>query len=77
MFVGGSTGTAVGAGCIAGSVLVGSVLVGLVGAGGLGQIMRQQIAGFDYHALGSTLACFVVLTALVDALSAGLRRTLR
>ncbi|MCB0217076.1 MAG: ABC transporter permease subunit [Chloroflexi bacterium] len=54
-----------------------TVVVGLVGAGGLGQIMRQQIAGFDYHALGSTLACFVVLTALVDALSAGLRRTLR
>ena len=54
-----------------------TVVVGLVGAGGLGQIMRQQIAGFDYHGLGSTLACFVVLTALVDAASARLRRILR
>jgi phosphonate transport system permease protein len=54
-----------------------TVVVGLVGAGGLGQLMRQQVAGFDYRGLTSSLACFVLLTMLVDGLSARLRRGLR
>ena len=53
------------------------VVVGLVGAGGLGRLLAEQLAAFDYRgALGTTLA-LVVLTYLVDLLSAAVRRSQR
>lgn len=54
-----------------------TVVVGVVGAGGLGLLLNDQLTSFDYAASLTTLAVVVVLTALVDATSAGVRRTLR
>jgi phosphonate transport system permease protein len=54
-----------------------TVIVGLVGAGGLGRLLTEQLSSFDYRSLIVTLVCFVILTFLVDWLSATLRRSLR
>ncbi|MDD7941037.1 ABC transporter permease subunit [Actinomycetospora lutea] len=54
-----------------------TVVVGVVGAGGLGLLLNEQLAAFAYAAALTTLAAIVVLTALVDVTSAGLRRSLR
>ncbi|QXV56963.1 ABC transporter permease [Amycolatopsis sp. TNS106] len=54
-----------------------TVVVGVVGAGGLGLVLQQQLAGFDYGAALSTLTAMVVLTIAVDFLSAAMRRSLR
>jgi phosphonate transport system permease protein len=51
--------------------------VGLVGAGGLGQLLARQTAGFDWPAVASTLLALVALTLLVDLLSTLARRVLR
>lgn len=54
-----------------------TVIVGLVGAGGLGYLMMEQLSSFDYRALLPTLIGFVILTFLVDWISATARRSLR
>ncbi|WP_431658161.1 PhnE/PtxC family ABC transporter permease [Pantanalinema rosaneae] len=54
-----------------------TVIVGLVGAGGLGRLMMEQLSSFDYRALLPTLLGFIVLTFLVDWISATARRSLR
>ena len=54
-----------------------TVIVGLVGAGGLGRLMMEQISSFDYSGLTLTLAIFVLLTIMVDGISAALRQKLR
>jgi phosphonate transport system permease protein len=54
-----------------------TVVVGVVGAGGLGLLLNDQLTSFDYAASLTTLAVVVVLTALVDATSAGVRRSVR
>jgi phosphonate transport system permease protein len=54
-----------------------TVVVGVVGAGGLGLLLNEQLTSFDYAASLTTLAVLVVLTAIVDATSAGVRRSLR
>jgi phosphonate transport system permease protein len=54
-----------------------TVIVGLVGAGGLGRLLTEQLSSFDYKSLVTTLLCFMVLTFLVDLLSASARRVLR
>ncbi|GAA4895089.1 PhnE/PtxC family ABC transporter permease [Actinomycetospora straminea] len=54
-----------------------TVVVGVVGAGGLGLVLNQQLAAFDYSAAVTTLGVIVLLTAMVDATSAGVRRSLR
>ncbi len=54
-----------------------TVIVGLVGAGGLGRLLTEQLSSFDYKSLVTTLVCFMVITFLVDLLSAALRRSLR
>jgi phosphonate transport system permease protein len=54
-----------------------TVIVGLVGAGGLGRLLTEQLSSFDYKSLVTTLLCFMVLTFLVDLLSASARRSLR
>jgi phosphonate transport system permease protein len=54
-----------------------TIVVGLVGAGGLGQLLTEQLSSFDYRGLGVTLANFMLLTIFVDWLSAISRRTLR
>ncbi|MCS6814897.1 MAG: ABC transporter permease subunit, partial [Cyanobacteria bacterium] len=54
-----------------------TVIVGLVGAGGLGRLLTEQLSSFDYRGVSLSLICFVLLTMLVDATSAGMRRSLR
>jgi phosphonate transport system permease protein len=51
-----------------------TVIVGLVGAGGLGRLLTEQLSSFDYGAIIVTLGCFVILTFLVDWVSAEARR---
>jgi phosphonate transport system permease protein len=54
-----------------------TVIVGLVGAGGLGRVLTEQLSSFDYRGTIVTLGGFLVLTFLVDAISAQVRRSLR
>ena len=54
-----------------------TVIVGLVGAGGLGRLLTEQLSSFDYKSLLVTLLCFMLITFLVDLLSASARRSLR
>ncbi len=54
-----------------------TVIVGLVGAGGLGRLLTEQLSSFDYRGTIVTLAGFLLLTFLVDAISAQVRRSLR
>lgn len=52
-----------------------TVVVGVVGAGGLGLVLQQQLATFDYGAALTTLAMIVGLTFAVDLLSSVVRRS--
>ncbi len=54
-----------------------TVVVGLVGAGGLGRLLAQQLAAFDYRGVVATLMALVALTFLVDVVSSAVRRSLR
>lgn len=54
-----------------------TVVVGLVGAGGLGQLLAFQTAGFDWPAVTATLIALIALTLVVDLLSALARRASR
>jgi phosphonate transport system permease protein len=54
-----------------------TVVVGVIGAGGLGLLLNQQLAGFDYAASLTTVAVLIALTLAVDLGSAALRRALR
>ena len=54
-----------------------TVIVGLVGAGGLGRLLTEQLSSFDYPGVAATLIVFVILTFLVDMVSASVRRTIR
>jgi phosphonate transport system permease protein len=54
-----------------------TVIVGLVGAGGLGRLLTEQLSSFDYRGTIVTLGGFLLLTFLVDAISAQVRRSLR
>ncbi|TDQ00338.1 PhnE/PtxC family ABC transporter permease [Labedaea rhizosphaerae] len=54
-----------------------TVVVGVVGAGGLGLLLNQQLASFDYAASLTTVAALILLTLVVDLGSAALRRALR
>jgi phosphonate transport system permease protein len=54
-----------------------TVVVGLVGAGGLGRLLGDQLAAFDYRSVLTSLIAYVALTFLVDMISAGVRRALR
>ena len=44
----------------------GTVLVGLVGAGGLGTLLTQQLASFDYRGVIATLGAFIAITILAE-----------
>ena len=54
-----------------------TVIVGLVGAGGLGRSLTEQLSSFDYRALIVTLGGFIMLTFVIDWVSATARRSLR
>jgi phosphonate transport system permease protein len=54
-----------------------SVVLGFVGAGGLGQQIDSSMKMFNGGEVATLLLVFVLLVALADALSAGLRRALQ
>lgn len=54
-----------------------TVIVGLVGAGGLGQLLAFQTAGFDWPAVSLTVLALVLVTLVVDLFSSVARRACR
>jgi len=54
-----------------------TVVVGVVGAGGLGRLLEQQRAAFNYQGMLATVFALVVASVLVDLVSAAARRSLR
>ena len=54
-----------------------TVVVGVVGAGGLGLLLSSQLTSFDYSGAATTLIAIMILTAVVDLISASVRRVLR
>ena len=54
-----------------------TVIVGIVGAGGLGRLLEQQRAAFDYPGMAGTVCALVVVCLLVDLLSLTVRTMLR
>jgi phosphonate transport system permease protein len=54
-----------------------TVVVGIVGAGGLGDLLMKQISAFDWAGVSGTLIALVLLTLLVDLISAAARSALR
>ncbi len=54
-----------------------TVIVGIVGAGGLGRLISEQLARFDYDGVAASLLFLVALTFLVDLVSAAARRAMR
>jgi phosphonate transport system permease protein len=54
-----------------------TVVVGVVGAGGLGRLLEQQRAAFDYSGMLATVIALIVVSLVVDLVSASARRSLR
>ncbi|MEW6153798.1 MAG: ABC transporter permease subunit [Actinomycetota bacterium] len=54
-----------------------TVVVGVVGAGGLGRLLEQQRAAFDYSAMVGTVAALIAVSVVIDLVSAAARRSLR
>jgi phosphonate transport system permease protein len=54
-----------------------TVVVGVVGAGGLGRLLEQQRAAFNYRGMLATVLALVVVSVAVDLVSAAARRSLR
>lgn len=54
-----------------------TVVVGVVGAGGLGRLLEQQRAAFDFQGMLATVIALIVVSLVVDGVSAWARRSLR
>ena len=54
-----------------------TVVVGVVGAAGLGRVLEERRAAFDYPAMLSVVIALLVLSLLVDAVSLAARRAWR
>lgn len=54
-----------------------TVVVGVVGAGGLGRLLEQQRAAFDYSGMLGTVMALILASLAVDLISASARRSLR
>lgn len=54
-----------------------TIVIGIVGAGGLGRLLSEQLSNFDYSAITTTLIALIILTVLVDLLSAAVRHQYR
>ena len=54
-----------------------TVIVGLVGAGGLGRSLTEHLTTFDYQSVLAILIVFILITFMVDLISANARKTLR
>jgi len=54
-----------------------TVVVGVVGAGGLGRLLEQQRAAFDFNGMLGTVFALIAVSLVVDGISAWARRSLR
>jgi phosphonate transport system permease protein len=54
-----------------------TVVVGVVGAGGLGRLLEQQRAAFNYPAMATTVLALIVVCVLVDLASLAIRTAVR
>jgi phosphonate transport system permease protein len=54
-----------------------TVVVGVVGAGGLGQLVNEDLAARDFAAVTGVVIALVVISVGIDSTSAALRRRLR
>ncbi len=54
-----------------------TVVVGVVGAGGIGRLLAQQIARFDYPAVATSLLFLIGLSFFVDLVSRSFRHAIR
>lgn len=54
-----------------------TVIVGIVGAAGLGRLLEERRAAFDYAGMLSVVIALIVLSLLVDTISAAARRAWR
>jgi len=54
-----------------------TVVVGVVGAGGLGRLLEQQRAAFNNRGMLATVIALVVVSVVVDLISASVPRSLR
>lgn len=54
-----------------------TVVVGVVGAGGIGRLLAQQIASFDYSGVLTSLIFLIAICFLADLISRQLRSALR
>lgn len=54
-----------------------TVVVGVVGAGGLGQLVNEHLAARDFAAVAGAILALIVVSLVIDSVSASLRRTLR
>ncbi len=54
-----------------------AVVVGMVGAGGLGVLLTEQTAAFNWAGMTATLGALIIITLLLDGGSAVVRRRLR
>ncbi|QFZ18319.1 PhnE/PtxC family ABC transporter permease [Saccharothrix syringae] len=54
-----------------------TVVVGVVGAGGLGVVLQHQLNSFHFDRAAATVLAVVALTAVVDLVSAAVRRSVR
>ncbi len=54
-----------------------TVIVGVVGAAGLGRRLDEQTSSFDYDGILATVLALLLVTILVDLVSASMRRNLR
>lgn len=53
-----------------------AAILGVVGAGGLGQMLKYHLSLFQMHQAATVIIAMLLLVAMVDALSFGLRRVL-
>lgn len=54
-----------------------TVIVGVVGAAGLGRLIQDHLVARDFAAVAGTIGALLVLTAVIDRVSAGMRTALR
>jgi phosphonate transport system permease protein len=53
-----------------------TVIVGVVGAAGLGRLLSERLAAFDYQVVASALLASLAISVIVEAVSGRVRRTL-
>ncbi|MBW8882635.1 MAG: phosphonate ABC transporter, permease protein PhnE, partial [Asticcacaulis sp.] len=53
-----------------------ATVLGLIGAGGIGQLLFDNLNGYDYHSVSAIALIIVVAVTLIDILSQQIRKRL-